>query len=53
MKDVVQKINSRIGYSTLIIKIGVHKGMLNQFMRLADKVHKEKTGKNLIGWGTM
>jgi|TARA_B110000211_G_C13829179_1_gene442772 hypothetical protein len=31
----------------------VHKGMLNQFMRLADKVHKEKTGKNLIGWGTM
>ena len=31
----------------------VHKEMLNQFMRLADKVQKEKTGKNLIGWGTM
>jgi len=30
----------------------VHKTMLQQFMRLADKVHKEKTGKNLIGWGS-
>lgn len=30
----------------------VHKNMLNQFMELADKVHKEKTGKNLIGWGS-
>ena len=29
----------------------VHKTMLSQFMRLADNVHKEKTGKNLIGWG--
>jgi len=26
--------------------------MLQQFMRLADKVHKEKTGENLIGWGS-
>jgi hypothetical protein len=31
----------------------VHKTMLQQFMRLADKVHKEKTGKNLIGWGSL
>tara|TARA_R110000823_G_C15728928_1_gene479531 strand:+ start:69 stop:689 length:621 start_codon:yes stop_codon:yes gene_type:complete len=31
----------------------VHKEMLNQFMQLADKIHKEKTGKHLIGWGTM
>ena len=30
----------------------VHKTMLQQFMRLAVKVHKEKTGKNLIGWGS-
>tara|TARA_R110000765_G_scaffold398687_1_gene493140 strand:- start:48 stop:629 length:582 start_codon:yes stop_codon:yes gene_type:complete len=30
----------------------VHKEMLQQFMRLADKVHKEKTGENLIGWGS-
>jgi hypothetical protein len=30
----------------------VTKAILNQFMRLADKVHKEKTGKNLIGWGS-
>ena len=29
----------------------VHKTMLSQFMKLADKVHKEKTGKHLIGWG--
>jgi len=27
--------------------------MLQQFMRLADKVHKEKTGENLIGWGSL
>jgi len=31
----------------------VHKEMLNEFMKLADRIHKEKTGKNLIGWGTM
>ena len=31
----------------------VHKTMLSQFMRLADKVHKEKTGENLIGWGSL
>ena len=31
----------------------VHKEMLQQFMRLADKVHKEKTGENLIGWGSL
>ena len=30
----------------------VTKNMLQQFMILADKVHKEKTGKNLIGWGS-
>ena len=30
----------------------VTKPMLQQFMRLADKVHKEKTGENLIGWGS-
>lgn len=30
----------------------VHKDMLYQFMKLADKVHKEKTGKHLIGWGS-
>ena len=30
----------------------VHKEMLQQFMKLADKVHKEKTGENLIGWGS-
>ena len=30
----------------------VTKTMLQQFMRLADKVHKEKTGENLIGWGS-
>ena len=42
--DWIQHLNS---------KNWVHKEMLNQFMKLADKVHKEKTGKNLIGWGTM
>ena len=31
----------------------VSKEMLNQFMRLADKVHKEKTSENLIGWGSL
>ena len=31
----------------------VHKTMLSQFMRLADKIHKEKTGENLIGWGSL
>ena len=31
----------------------VHKTMLSQFMRLADKAHKEKTGENLIGWGSL
>ena len=31
----------------------VHKTMLQQFMRLADKVHREKTGKGLIGWGSL
>ena len=31
----------------------VHKTMLQQFMRLADKVHREKTGKGLIGWGNL
>jgi len=30
----------------------VTRTMLQQFMKLADKVHKEKTGKNLIGWGS-
>ena len=29
----------------------VHKTMLSQFIDLADKVHKEKTGNHLIGWG--
>ena len=29
----------------------VHKTMLSQFINLADKVHKEKTGNHLIGWG--
>jgi len=42
--DWVQHLNS---------KNWVHKQMLNQFMKLADKAHKEKTGDNLIGWGTM
>ena len=42
--DWIQHLNS---------KNWVHKEMLNQFMKLADKVHKEKTGKNLIGWGAM
>ena len=37
----------------LHVKNWVHKTMLQQFMRLADKVHKEKTGKNLIGWGSL
>ena len=31
----------------------VTRTMLQQFMKLADKVHKEKTGKNLIGWGSL
>jgi len=31
----------------------VTRPMLQQFMKLADKVHKEKTGKNLIGWGSL
>ena len=31
----------------------VTKTMLLQFMKLADKVHKEKTGENLIGWGSL
>ena len=31
----------------------VPKTMLLQFMKLADKVHKEKTGENLIGWGSL
>ena len=31
----------------------VTKPMLQQFMRLADKVHQEKTGKNLIGCGSL
>ena len=30
----------------------VTRTMLQQFMNLADKVHKEKTGENLIGWGS-
>ena len=34
-------------------KTWVTKTMLQQFMRLADKVHKEKTGENLIGWGSL
>ena len=42
--DWVQHLNS---------KNWVHKQMLNQFMKLADKAHKEKTGDNLIGWGAM
>ena len=42
--DWVQHLNA---------KNWVHKTMLDQFMKLADKVHKEKTGKNLIGWGSM
>ena len=41
--DWIQHLNS---------KNWVTKVMLNQFMRLADKVHKEKTGENLIGWGS-
>ena len=31
----------------------VHKTMLQQFMRLADKVHREKTGRGLIAWGNL
>ena len=42
--DWIQHLNS---------KNWVHKEMLNQFMRLADKVYEEKTGKNFIGWGTI
>ncbi len=42
--DWIQHLNS---------KNWVHKQMLNQFMNLADKAHKEKTGKNLIGWGSL
>tara|TARA_R100000781_G_C4019453_1_gene106561 strand:- start:45 stop:653 length:609 start_codon:yes stop_codon:yes gene_type:complete len=41
--DWIQHLNS---------KNWVTKVMLDQFMRLADKVHKEKTGENLIGWGS-
>ena len=33
-------------------KYWVTRTMLQQFMNLADKVHKEKTGENLIGWGS-
>lgn len=35
----------------LLGKTWVHKTMLSQFMKIADEVHFEKTGKHLIGWG--